>query len=458
MGKTTPETPVEFSGMSSQEVVELTRRLNYGTWRYQKGWNPLHVVDAEGCYFTDANGKRYLDFSAQLMCVNLGHKNQAVIEAIREQAESLPYALPGYATTARAELSKLLLEVLPQGLNKFFFTTSGTEANEAAFKIARLYTGKTKIIARYRSYHGSTSGSIAATGDPRRWPTEPTAKGSGVIFAPEVNCYKCPIKHTYPECGVACADYIEHMIENESDVAAVVIEPVVGTNGVLVPPKEYLPKLRAICDRHKVLLIDDEVMAGWGRTGEWFAIDNWGVKPDILTTAKGITSAYIPLGLCATSEEIGAFFDDHYFAHGHTYEAHPMTLKPGTATIREMQRLGLVERARELGPYMKEKLEGLQAKHRSIGEVRGLGLFWGVDLVKNQKTKAPFNTYSDKIGGKPLVVDQIASRMMAAGVSIQAWVSHLVIAPPLIIDRDEIDLGIRALDQALDLADALVED
>jgi taurine--2-oxoglutarate transaminase len=194
------------------------------------------------------------------------------------------------------ELSRLLLEVLPEGLTKFFFTTSGTEANEAAFKIARMYTGKTKIIARYRSYHGSTMASIAATGDPRRWPMEPGGKGQGFLFAPEVNCYKCPIKHTYPECGIACADYLEHMIENESDVAAVIVEPVVGTNGVLVPPPEYMPKLREICDRHGVLLIADEVMSGWGRTGEWFAMDHWGVKPDILVTAKGITSAYVPLG------------------------------------------------------------------------------------------------------------------------------------------------------------------
>ncbi len=445
----------EPTALSSAEVVEATKKLNYGTWRRQKNWNPMHVVDAEGCYFTDSAGKRYLDFSSQLMCVNLGHKNRAVIAAIQEQAETLPYVIPGYTTTARAELSRLLLDVLPEGLNKFFFTTSGTEANEAAFKIARLYTGKTKIIARYRSYHGSTAGSIAATGDPRRWPVEPGGKAPGVIFGPEVNCYKCPIKHTYPECGIACADYLEHMIVNEADVAAVVVEPVVGTNGVLVPPPEYMPKLREICDRHGVLLIDDEVMAGWGRTGEWFAMDHWGVKPDILTTAKGITSAYVPLGLCATSEKIGSFFDDHYFAHGHTYEAHPLTLKPAVATIHEMQRLGLVERARELGPYMQEKLEVLRAKHRSIGEVRGMGLFWAVELVKNRRSKEPFNSGEDKIEGKSLVVDQVAAKMLAAGVAIQAWISHFVIAPPLIIEKHEIDLGIQALDDALSLADAL---
>src|SRR5580704_16597689 len=443
--------------LTSQEVSEWTKKLNYGTWRYQKSWNPMHVVDAEGCYFTDGNGKRYLDFSAQLMCCNLGHKNQAVIQAIEEQARKLAYIMPGYATDTRVELSRLLLEVLPEGLNKFFFTTSGTEANEAAFKIARMYTGKTKIIARYRSYHGSTMASIAATGDPRRWAAEPGGKGQGFLFAPEVNCYKCPIRHTYPECGIACADYLEHMIENESDVAAVIVEPVVGTNGVLVPPPEYFPRLRQICDRHNVLLIADEVMSGWGRTGKWFAVDNWNVQPDILVTAKGITSAYVPLGLCATTKKIADYFEDHYFSHGHTYEAHPLTLGPAVTTIEEMQRLKLVERSAELEPYVRQKLEALKAKHVSVGDVRGLGLFFAVELVKNRATKEPFNTMRDKVEGKPLVVDQIVGKMMAGGVAIQAWVSHFVVAPPLIVTKEELDLGIASLDEHLGIADALVE-
>ncbi|MFP5268424.1 MAG: aspartate aminotransferase family protein [Acidobacteriota bacterium] len=445
------------AAMTSEEVVRITRETNYGTWRFQNGWNPMHIVDAEGCSIIDAKGKRYLDFSSQLMCMNLGHKNAAVVASIARQAQELAYAMPGYTTTARAELSKLLLEVLPKGLNRFFFTTSGTEANEAAFKIARMYTGRTKVIARYRSYHGSTAGSIGATGDPRRWAMEPRGKGPGVIFAPEVNCYKCPIKHTYPGCGVACVDYLEHMIRNESDVAAVLVEPIVGTNGVLAPPDEYMPRLRKICDETGVLLIADEVMTGWGRTGEWFAMNLWGVTPDILTTAKGITSAYVPLGLCATSEKIAAFFQDHYFALGHTYEAHPMTLGPAVATIHEMQRLKLVERARDLEPFVAEKLQALKSRHKSIGEVRGRGLFWGVDLVKNQTTKEPFNTYSDKVSGKPLLVDQIAAKTLADGVILQAWVSHFVIAPPLIIEREEIEQGVAVLDKWLFMADELAE-
>jgi taurine--2-oxoglutarate transaminase len=218
-----------------------------------------------------------------------------------------------------------------------------------------------------------------------------------------------------------------------------------------------MPKLRKICDAHGVLLIADEVMTGWGRTGEWFAMNHWNVQPDILVTAKGITSAYVPLGLCATTAKIADFFNDHYFAHGHTYEAHPITLAPAVATIHEMQRLGLVERSKKMGAYLGEKLLALKNSHPSVGDVRGLGLFWGVDLVKNRQSRQPFNTMKDKVEGKPLVVDQVAADMLKRGISIQAWVSHFVVAPPLIIEKEEIDTAVAALDQALAIADALVE-
>lgn len=447
----------DTSHLSADEISSFTRQTNYGTWRVQKTWKPLTIADAEGCWITDGAGKRYLDFSSQLMCVNLGHKNRAVVESIAQQAHDLAFVGPVYATEARARLSAKLLEVLPAGLEKFFFATSGTEANEAAFKIARMVTGKNKIISRYRSYHGSTAGSIAATGDPRRWAMEPSGKIHNVVFAPETNCYKCPIKHTYPSCNVACVDYIEHMIENESDVAAIIVEPVVGTNGILIPPPEYFPRLREICDRRDVLMIADEVMTGWGRTGKWFAVDHWNVKPDILVTAKGITSAYVPLGLCATTKRLADHFEDRYFSHGHTYEAHPITLGPAATTIEEMQRMKLVERAAELEPYIRQKLEALKEKHPSIGDVRGMGLFFAVELVKNRATKQPFNTMRDKVEGKPMIVDQIAAKMMADGVAQQSWISHFVIAPPLIVTREEIDFGIDALDRHLGIADALVE-
>jgi len=440
--------------LSSEEVVDITAKYTYGTWRFQKNWKPLHIVDAEDCWFYDSSGKKYLDFSAQLMCVSLGHKNKAVIKSIEEQAKQLAYAAPGFATTIRAELSKVLLEVLPKGLEKFYFSTSGTEANEAAIKIARMYTGKYKIISRYNSYHGSTAGSIAATGDARRWFVEPSGKIDGVIFAPEANCYRCPIKHNYPECGIACVDYVEHMIKNEGNVAAIIVEPVVGTNGILVPPDEYFPRLRKICDDNNVLMIADEVMSGWGRTGKWFAIDNWNVLPDIITTAKGITSAYVPLGLTVTTKKIADYFDDHYFAHGHTYEAHPLTLAPAIAAINEMKRLQLNERSIELGDYLSEKLKLLKEKHPSVGDVRGIGLFRAVELVKDRVTKEPFNTKEDKVTGKALLVDKMAGEMMKKGLYIAPWISHFVIAPPLIISKDEIDFAVNILDDTLNLSDA----
>jgi taurine---2-oxoglutarate transaminase len=439
--------------MTSEQIVEITSKHTYGTWRSQKGWKPLHIVDAEGCYFTDASGKKYLDFSAQLMCVNIGHKNKAVIKSIADQAEKLCYIAPGYTTDVRAELSKLLLEVLPKGLEKFYFSTSGTEANEAAIKIARMYTGKYKIISRYNSYHGSTAASIAATGDPRRWAVEPSGKIDGVIFAPECNCYRCPLGHKHPDCNIACADYIEHMIKNEGNVAAVMVEPIVGTNGVLVPADEYLPKLRKICDDNNVLLIADEVMSGWGRTGKWFAVDNWNIKPDILTTAKGITSAYVPLGLTATTMKIAEFFDDHFFAHGHTYEAHPLTLAPAIAAINEIKRMNLIERAVEMGDYLGKRLNDLKRKHKSIGDVRGKGLFWAVEIVKDKTSKEPFNSKEEKVAGKPLTVNRVTTEMMKNGIYMQGWISHFVIAPPLIITKGEIDSAIKVFDEALKIAD-----
>jgi len=242
---------------------------------------------------------------------------------IAEQASLLPYIAPSFTCDIRARATKSLLEVLPEGLEKLFFSTSGTEANEAAIKIARFYTKKYKIISRYTSYHGSTAASIAATGDFKKVYAEPAGKIEGVVFAPDAYCYRCPLGLNYPDCGIACADYIEYMIEHENNVAAVIVEPVVGTNGVIVPPDEYLPRLREITEKNGVLLIADEVMSGWGRTGEWFAVDNWKVKPDILTTAKGVTGAYMPLGVTATTREIAEYFEDNYFAHGPYVEAHP---------------------------------------------------------------------------------------------------------------------------------------
>ena len=442
--------------MSTDNARQVAAKHTYGTWRRQRGWNPMHMVSASGSHFIDSDGKKWLDFSSQLMCSNLGHDNKAVIDAIKQQADELAFAAPGYATTARKSLVEALLPIMPPGLTKFFFTTSGTEANEAAVKIARMYTGKHKIISRYASYHGSTSASISLTGDFRRWPVEGKDTVPGTVFAPDAYCYRCPLKQKPDTCGLACADYVEYMIERESNVAAMIIEPVVGTNGVILPPAGYLKRLREITKKHGVLLICDEVMCGWGRTGEWFVSSAEGITPDILTTAKGISSAYVPLGLTATTQEIAAFFDDNYFAHGHTYEAHPITLGPAVAAINEYKRLGLLERAKDVGERFGKKLRELCAKHPSVGDVRGRGLFWAVELVKDQVTRTPFNTQAEKLAGIPLVTDQVVAKMGTMGVVCVGWASHLVIAPPLIITEAELDEGLAALDEGLKVADAKV--
>ena len=440
--------------MDGEEIQRIVRETNYVTWRRQGGWNPLVVTRAEGSRFWDSSGKEYLDLSSQLIATNLGHANPRVVEAIAEQARTLSYAVPGFATEPRARLSAALLEVLPKGLNRFFFSTSGTEANEAALKIARVATGRTKVVSRHRSYHGSTAASISVTGEFRRRPVERVQRVPGTVFAPDCYCYRCPFGLTYPDCHVECAEYVDHQLEREGDVAAMIVEPVVGTNGVLVPVPEYLPRIREITQKHDVLLIADEVMSAWGRVGEWFAVDRWKVTPDILTTAKGITGAHIPLGLTATTTALHDRFQETYFPHGHTYEAHPLTLAPAVAAIGEYRRLDLIEKSRKDGEYLLARLRELQARHRSIGEVRGLGLFAAVELVKNRATKAPFNTEDDKLAGRPLVVDQVTAAMLKDGVYCIGWVSHLIVAPPLIVSREELDRGVEVLDRALAVADA----
>jgi taurine---2-oxoglutarate transaminase len=443
--------------MDGDEIRKVVRETNYVTWRRQGGWDPLVVTRAKGSRFWDADGKEYLDFSSQLIATNLGHGNERVAEAIASQARSVAYAAPGFATEARARASLALLEVLPKGLTRLFFSTSGTEANEAALKIARAVTGRTKVLTRHRSYHGSTAASISVTGDFRRRTIERVQRVPGTVFAPDCYCYRCPFGLSYPECDVACAEYVDHQLAREGDVAAMIVEPVVGTNGVIVPVPEYLPRIREITRQHDVLLIADEVMSGWGRVGEWFAVDHWKVRPDILTTAKGITGAQVPLGLTATSSEIHDAFRDTYFPHGHTYEAHPLTLAPAVAAIEEYRRLHLIEKSRTDGEYLLARLREIQGRHPSVGEVRGLGLFAAVELVKNRTTREPFNTEDDKMAGRPLVVDQVTGAMMKDGVFCIGWVSHLLIAPPLIVTREELDHGLEALDRALALADAKVD-
>jgi taurine--2-oxoglutarate transaminase len=429
---------------------------SFHTWSRQKGWKaPLLVNDAEGIYFYDSTGKAYIDFSSQLMCSNLGHKNKAVIEAIVKQAEKLPYIVPSFANEASMAAVEALRTVMPKGLDKFFFSTSGTEANEAAVKMVRQACAPAyKVISRYKSYHGSTAASISLTGDPRRWYAEQARFTiPGVCFAPDSHCYRCPFELAYPQCGVQCAKYLDYMIREEGNVAAIIVEPIVGTNGRLIPPPEYYPMLRRICDEHKVLLIADEVMSGWFRTGPAFAMEHWGVTPDFITTAKGASAAYTPVAVTATSEKVAQFFEDEVFCHGHTYAFHPLSAAAIPAAISELKRVVASGLPKRVSAHLKKKLYELADKHICVGDVRGIGHFWGLELVKNRKTKEPFNVKADKFSTKTLMTGRVAGDAMQRGVYISPWYDTLVIAPPLIITEAQVDEALAVLDKSLEIAD-----
>lgn len=430
------------------------------TWRKQKSWSPKLIVSAKDCYFSDSDGNNYLDFSSQLMCSNLGHGNRRIIDAIKTQAEKLMYVAPSFNTEIREELTAKLRTVLPKNLDKYFYGSAGTEANEAAIKISRMVKWKekkNKIMSFYNSYHGSTLGSVHLTGDFRRIMVDFNNVGTGFVHLPPPFCYRCPFGLKYPGCGIACAEYVDYAIKKEGNVAALVVEPVTGTNGVVIPPKEFLPRIREITEENDVFLIDDEVMTGFGRTGEWFAVNHSNIVPDILTTAKGITGANAPLSLTAVSTEISDFFEDEFFAHGHTYEAHPLVLAAASAAIDEYKDRKILENVRELTKEFSKRLLELKEKHVSIGDVRSIGLFGCVEIVKNRETKEPFNTYEEKVTGQPLVVDKVAKDAMDKGMFVSTWISHFVLAPPLIIDSATLQKGLDILDESLNIADKEVK-
>lgn len=441
--------------MSAAEIIDLSKRHTIFSWSAQGAINPIPMVRGEGIYFWDADGKRYVDMNSQLMCVNIGHGNRRVIEAIKRQADELVYAGPGMATPVRARFGKMLSELTPGDLNHFFFTLGGAEANENAIRIARMVTGRQKIMARYRSYHGATLGAVSLTGDPRRWANEPGIPGVVRFFDPyKYRSHLFREGDTDAEFTRLCLAEIEEIIayEGPHTIAAMFIETVTGTNGLIVPPDGYLQGLRKICDAHGILLVCDEVMCGLGRTGSWFAADQWKVIPDMITMAKGLTSAYLPLGAVAMSGRIAAHFDKNVFYGGLTYNAHPMSLAAAEACLQVMIDDDMVGHTQRMGRVLSELHQEMKRKHPSVGDVRSIGLFGVLELVKNRATKepmAPFNGTSPEM-------QKLGAFLRQEGMYVFINWNNLFTNPPLCITEEQLRQSFLLIDRALEITDAAV--
>lgn len=447
--------PVSKEDLDRYEVENL-----FQSWSYQPAASPARVVEAKGLRFKTEDGRERLDFSSCFVSHNLGHHNDRVIEAIIQQARKLPSFSPGMSTDSRALLGKMLAEVTPGDLSRTFISLGGTEANEAAIKICHQYTGKRKMVGRYRSYHGGTAASMSlSVGDPRSWPV--VTGRTDVIAVPQPYCYRCPFGQKYPSCDMQCLKYTDEVIALEGGadyVAGMICEPVTGANGIIVPPPEYFPGLRKICDKYGMLLIADEVMTGFGRTGKWFAMEHWDVVPDMITMAKGLTASYVPLGATIVRKPIGDKFRDIMFSHGATYAGHALGCAAAVEALKVYQEDKLIENSAKMGAYLLEKAKELMEKHPVIGDVRGLGLFVGLELVKNRKTKEPLIPIDAKIrkGSNPKT--ELAQKMGELGLMAMAAnpVNVVALAPALMATKEDIDQGIALMDQALPVADKYV--
>lgn len=434
--------------MSGDEIVELCRRHTLFEWSAQAAVNPIPVARAKGIYFWTPEGKRFIDFNSQLMCVNIGHGDERVVRAIQEQAAVLPYANPFMATEVRARLSVKLAEITPGNIDAFFFTNGGAEANENAIRIARMFTGRHKIGARYRSYHGGTAGVLTLTGDPRRWAAEPGIPG--VFRIPDFYHGVQKGSDTAEEALGRTEEVLQ--LEGPQTVAAIIVEPVVGTNGILIPPDGYMEGLRALCDKYGILLIADEVMAGFGRTGEWFSVDHWKVKPDLISMAKGLTSAYVQLGAVGMRREIADHFEKNVFYGGLTYNSHPLACAAALATIAVYEEDNLIENARRMGQVMRDLMEDLQARHPSVGVTRNIGLFGIVELVRNGETRepmAPFNGTSPEM-------QELGKFFRDEGLYTLVRWNTFFTNPPLCITEAELRESFAIIDRGLEITDKAV--
>ncbi len=426
--------------MTGDEIVRLTKAHTMFEWTPQAAVDPIPVARAKGVYFWTPEGKRFLDFNSQLMCVNIGHGDPRVVRAIQQQAETLAYVTPSMTTEPRARLGAKLAEIAPGDIDVFFFTNGGAEANEHAMKIARWVTGRQKILAFYRSYHGSTAGAIAATGDPRRW-TEPPMPGVVHVLNPYHGIER---GWDTPDSALAYLDEVIRL-EGPATIAAFILEPVVGTNGVLVPPDGFIQGIRALCDRHGILLIADEVMSGFGRTGQWFAIDHWHVVPDLMTMAKGLTSAYLPLGAVGMRRGIADRFRDRTFSSGLTYSAHPLACATAIAAIGVLEEDGLIARAKDMGVIMTALLDDLMARHQSVGAVRSIGLFGNVELVRNRTTREPLAPF----GGTSPEMAALGKFFRDEGLFTFVRWNTFFTNPPLTITEAQLREGLAIIDRGL---------
>ncbi len=434
--------------MTTEEIVALNRAHTFFSWSVQGAVDPIVIDRAEGVWLYTPDGKRILDFNSQLMSVNIGHGDRRVIAAIIEQATKLQYVQPAFATEIRGRLGKKLAEILPGDIDKVFFTLGGAEAIENAIKLARHFTGRYKVLARYRAYHGATLGAMTLTGDPRRWANEPGLVG--VVRYPDTHRWGEKEPRPVEESLQGLEDVIRY--EGPQTIAAVFLETIVGTNGILIPPDGYLQGVREICDRNGILMVADEVMAGFGRTGRWFAVDHWDVVPDLMTMAKGLTSSYLPLGAVAMRRGIAEAFEDKMFYGGLTYSSHPVSLAAALATIGVYEEDGLIENAARMGSRMREHHERLAAKHPSVGATRNLGLFGILDLVRSRDPwtpLTPFNGTSDEMKAIGKYLREHGLYTMIANNSIHT-------NPPLCITEDELAEGFETIDAALDIADQAV--
>jgi taurine--2-oxoglutarate transaminase len=443
-----------LDGMSRDDVYRLDRQHVFHSWSAQALIEPLPIQRAKGSYFWDYEGRRYLDFSSQLVNVNIGYQHPKVVAAIQEQAARLTTIQPAFANDARSEAARLITEVAPERLDCVFFTNGGAEANENALRMARLHTGRHKVLATYRSYHGATAGSITLTGDPRRWPSEPGQPGIVHFWGPYTYRSAFHSENEEQERDRALAHLRDTlMVEGPHTVAAIILETVVGTNGVLVPPDGYLEGVRALCDEHGIMLIADEVMAGFGRCGEWFAVDHWGVRPDLITFAKGVNSGYVPLGGVVLSDEVAASFQERAYPGGLTYSGHPLACASAVASITAFHEEGIIDNARRLGEeVIGPRLREIAEKHPSVGDVRGLGVFWAVELVKDRGTReplVPFNASGD--AAKPM--GAFAAACKERGLWPFTHFNRTHVVPPCTTTPEEAEEGLAILDEALNVAD-----